>query len=241
MATIAQTLPRARGGGRFYLRINILLLAVVFVGFSHSYFLSSWLAPQRPALSGLLHFHGAVATLWLLLMVSQPLLIARGDIRLHKRIGLVGAAVAVLMPLSAILVGIAAIKRGQGSSAIDPRLFFAVPFFGALLFAGLAWTGIALRRHAELHKRLLLMASAAMMDAPIGRLFPVEQFGAIPVLAAPLLTIAAGAIHDRQTRGRVHRIYWIGGAAVLLVHVGRIAIMFTPLGPRFAEAVARLW
>lgn len=241
MASIAPTLPRARGGGRFYLHINLALLAVVVLGFSHSYFLSGWLAPQRPALSGLVHFHGAVATAWFLLMVSQPLLIARGDIRLHRRMGVAGAVIALLVPVSAILVGIAAIKRGQGASAVDPRLFFAVPFFGALLFAGLAWTGVALRRRPEIHKRLLLLASAAMMDAPVGRLFPIQGFGLLPVLAAPLVAVAAGALHDRAILGRVHRVYWIGGAAILLVHVGRIGVMFTPFWPRFAEAIAQLW
>lgn len=241
MATIATPLPRSGARGSFYLRINLALLAVVFVGFSHSYFLSPWLAPQRQALSGLVHLHGAVATGWFLLMVAQPLLVARGNIRLHKQVGWAGAVIALLLPVSTILIGIAAIKRGQGASAVDPRVFFAVPFFGALLFAGLAWTGIALRRHAELHKRLLLLASAAMMDAPVGRLFPIQEFGAIPVLVAPMLAVAAGAIYDKATLGRVHRVYWIGGAAVLLVHFGRIAIMFTTFWPRFADAVAQLW
>ncbi len=241
MATIAQSLPRARAGGSFYLRMNLALLALVFIGFSHSYFLSSWLAPQRPALSGLLHFHGAVASAWFLLMIVQPLLVARGDIRLHKRFGWAGALLAVLVPVSAILVGIAAIKRGQGASSVDPRLFFAVPFFGALLFAGLAWTGIALRRRPEVHKRLMLLASSAMMDAPVGRLFPIQEFGALPVLAAPMLAVAAGAIHDKLSRGSVHRAYCIGGAAILLIHVGRIGMMYAPGWPRFAEWMARLW
>jgi hypothetical protein len=38
------------------------------------------------------------------------------------------------------------------------------------------------------------------------------------------LLIVAAMIHDRRTRGRVHRAYWIAGAVVLAVQVLRVPL-----------------
>jgi hypothetical protein len=143
MATIAAALPRERTRSFFYLGMNLFLLAVLVVGFSRSYFLSAWLAPERPPLTPLFHIHGAIATAWFLTMIVQPALIARGDVRLHKRLGWWAAGLALLMTVLGLLVGVAAMERGPTTSPIDPRKMFAIPFFTSLLFGGLVAAAIA--------------------------------------------------------------------------------------------------
>jgi hypothetical protein len=48
--------------------------------------------------------------------------------------------------------------------------------------------------------------------------------------------IVAAMIHDRRTRGQVHRVYWIAGAAVLAVQVLRV-----PLSKTHAWSVIAQW
>ena len=240
MATIASPLPRA-GRGSFYLGMNLLLLGVVLAGFSRSYFLSPWFTPAGPALTPLFHVHGAIATAWFVAMIVQPALIARGQVRLHMKLGWFLTGLAVLMTVFGLLVGVAAMERGAVAAAIDPRKFFAIPFFAALMFGGTVAAAIAWRRHPETHKRLILLSSGAIIDAPIGRLFPPLDYGLAPLFAGPLLVILAGVLHDKSTRGRVHRAWIVGGTVVMLLHVARIAVMFVPAWVDFADWVIGLW
>jgi hypothetical protein len=239
MTAIAVAGARTRTTSLFYTGMNLLLLGVVVVGFSRTYFLSAWLAPERPALAPLFRIHGGIATAWFLTMVLQPALIAKRQVALHKRIGWIAAVLAVLMTLFGLAAGIAAMQSGIIATPIDPRRFFAVPFFNALLFGGLVGAAIANRKRSEWHKRLILLSSAAIIDAPVGRLFPFADYGLLPILAAPLLVIAAGMIHDLATRAAIHRAWLIGGGIIIFVQVGRIALMFSDSWVGFADWVMR--
>jgi hypothetical protein len=48
--------------------------------------------------------------------------------------------------------------------------------------------------------------------------------GPLAILALWLLPLAAAMAHDVYVSGRVHRLYWIG-MAVLVVGFGRVALM----------------
>jgi hypothetical protein len=62
----------------------------VFVGFARSYFLKGYFgAPPLPSL--LVHVHGAVSTGWIVLFVSQILLVAQHRVGVHRRLGIMGA------------------------------------------------------------------------------------------------------------------------------------------------------
>ena len=82
MATSA--LPRVRGAAlaqidrRFYLTIALVCAAVIFAGFARSYYLKSHF-PLSPALSLLVHVHGAVFTAWVIYFVVQTALIRRAN------------------------------------------------------------------------------------------------------------------------------------------------------------------
>ncbi len=99
-------------------------------------------------------------------------------------------------------------------------------------------------RKPEVHTRLMLVATASMLQAAVGRWFllflaPARAPGAIgPVSLPPVvvtvmpglvvdLLIVAAMIHDRRTTGRVHRVYWIAGACVIAVQVLRVPLSTT--------------
>jgi hypothetical protein len=102
---------------------------------------------------------------------------------------------------------------------------------------------IARVRDTDLHKRLMLVNTAGLLQAAVGRWFvlflaPPPPPGAtavspppvfvtvMPALAVDLL-IVAGMVYDLRTRGRIHRVYWIAGGITLAVQVLRVPLSQT--------------
>ena len=110
--------------------MGLAIAAVTFWGFAASFYLSRWMTapPTTPDWSPLLSLHGAVFTAWMVLMVAQPMLIASRNLRLHRRLGYAGAAVAAAMVVIGNVTAVAAMHGGFKGLG-DPLVFYAVPFF----------------------------------------------------------------------------------------------------------------
>jgi hypothetical protein len=245
MATIASpAAARMKSDRIFYSGMGLVVAATVTWGFAASFYFARWL--PRPALApdmtGLLYLHGAVFTAWVALTVVQPMLIASRNVALHRRLGYFGAGVAAAMVVVGNVAAIAAMDggfRGLG----DPYVFYAVPFFAINSFAVVVWLAIRWRNHAETHKRLILLSNSTILGAAVARI-PVEAIGSgapLTFIFGPDLIIVAGMIYDKATRGRVHRVWLWGGAAVVLSQLVMMGVMGTLWWHGFAEAMAGLW
>ena len=234
---------KAAGGeeGFFFPAMGIAVALVVFAGFARTYYLAHWLSqPARtPEFTPLLQAHAALFTLWILLGALQPALIARGKVALHIRLGVAGAFIAFFVWLLGNLASVEAMKVGYKGVG-DPYAFYAVTFFSMQAFGIIVALGLLKRREAESHKRLMLLSSAAILEAAIGRL-PLDFI----VWTAPLsfylgadLVILAGILHDRSVRGRVHPVWVWGGGALVASQVLRVAIMHSEPWLGFAHWVA---
>jgi hypothetical protein len=128
------------------------------------------------------------------------------------------------------------VKRADAAGfGLVGRAFSVVSFTAIILFAVLVAVALLNVRKPDIHKRLMLVATASLLQAGIGRWFllflrppgvvapPPVVVTILPGLLADLL-IVAGMIHDRKTRGRVHPAYWVGGACVLAVQVLRVPL-----------------
>lgn len=228
----------------FFTGMGIAVAILVFAGFARTYYLSPWLdAPARtPEITPLLHLHAAAFTLWILLQAVQPALIARGNVALHRRLGIGGAALALAVWILGNIASTAAMEVGYKGMG-DPYAFYAITFFSMQAFGIIVALGIAKRRDADAHKRLMLLSNAAILEAAIGRL-PLD----IVAQTAPLsfylgadLIILAGILYDRACRGRVHAVWLWGGGLLLVSQVLRVAIMNSEPWLGFAHAVARLF
>lgn len=232
----------SRSAGRFFFpAMGVTVAFVVFAGFARTYYLSHWLTqPARaPEFTPLLQVHAALFTAWILLGALQPLLIARKNVALHRRLGIAGAALAFMVWILGNVVSIEAMKLGYKGVG-DPFAFYSVTFFSMQAFGIIVGLGIWNRREAETHKRLMLLSSAAILEAAIGRL-PLE----IVALTAPLsfylgadLVILAGILHDRSARGRIHPVWIWGGGTLVASQVLRVAIMHTDAWLGFARWAA---
>jgi hypothetical protein len=241
MATMVA--ERAERDRWFFTGANLAVALFVFAGFARTYYLAPWVSqPTRaPPLTLLLHLHALIFTAWILLGVIQPALIATGRRSLHRRLGYGGAGLAVLVWLLGNLAAVAAMKTGFREVG-DPFAFYAITFFSIQAFGLIVFLAIRWRNRPETHKRMMLLSSAAILEAAVGRL-PLHWVAA----AAPLsfyigadLVIAAGIFYDQATRGRIHAVWRWGGGMLVASQFLRIAIMSTTLWLAFAHAIARL-
>jgi len=247
MATIVQpgvTAKGAKARPKFYLGIGIAVAAAMFYGFYQSFYLNHWFAtpPGMRKLTPLYLVHGTIFSLWLAFAVLQPALIVAKKRKLHKRVGWVALGVACAM----IVIGNVAASEAMnhGFAGTNPKEFYAVPFFDLVVFGSCVGLGVLWRERSETHKRLMLLSYTQLLHAGVGRWpFAILQAGApwTFLIGADLAIIAAGAGYDAITRGKVHRVWIVGGALVLLSEPFRLWIGTTAPWQAYATWVASLW
>jgi hypothetical protein len=243
MATIARPAARMRSDRLFYTSMGVVIAATIFWGFSATFYLSRWITapPTTPDWTPLLYLHGAVFSGWMALLVVQPMLVASRNLRLHRRVGYAGAAIAAAMFLVGNITAVAAMHGGFKGLG-DPLVFYAVPFFAINSFAVTVLLAVLWRNRAEAHKRLMLLANVGIIGAAIARI-PVAslQAGApFTFIFLPNLITIAGMIYDWRTRGRIHPVWIWGGLAMLASQILMMLVMGTAWWHAFAGAMASL-
>jgi hypothetical protein len=115
--------------------------------------------------------HGVGFSCWILLLITQVALVSLRRVDIHRRHGLIGFGLACLIVILGELAAADMLARQQAppGSGLDPRTFYTVPFFGILIFGALIYFAYRERSHSAAHKRLILIATIAIMDAPTGR------------------------------------------------------------------------
>jgi hypothetical protein len=239
MATLArQGVKRER---LFYTAVSLAVALVVFAGFARTYYLGPLFDPpaRMPPMTMWIHVHAAAFTLWIFITVAQPALVASGNRALHRRLGMFAAGVGAAVWLLANIVSAQAMNigyRGMG----DPFAFYAITFFSIQAFGIILILAIARRGDPQAHKRLMLLSSAAILEAAFGRipLHLIELGAPLSFYLGSELIILAGILHDRATRGRVHSVWIWGGGALVASQLLRLVIMQTGPWLAFAHAVA---
>ena len=167
------TLAVGRGSRErfFYTGVAIAMFATVFLGFARSFFLRPWF-PDLPAPTEPVFFvHGVLFTAWLVLLVVQPALVAVRRTDLHRKLGWLGAGLAVAMVALGIVGALTAARRPTGFVGIPlpPLQFLIVPVLDIVLFSAFVALAIARRRDTQSHKRWMLLASVNLLAAGIAR------------------------------------------------------------------------
>jgi len=231
---------KSRGTGRrrerlFYTGMALALLFTVFAGFARTYYLRSYFG--TPALTPLLRLHGVVFTLWLLLLPTQTALVAAGRVRLHRRLGVAGAVLAALM----LLVGTAtAIIRAKiievPPGSASPLVFLTIPLGDMLVFAILVGAGFYFRRRVDVHKRLMLLSTVAILPAAVARLpFAfIQQWGPLAFFGLSDLFILVFLLYDLVSRRRLHPANVWGGLLLVISHPLRLFVGQTQTWLSFA-------
>jgi hypothetical protein len=204
---------RDRSGHQFYVGTAIAALITVGLGFGPALVNP---ASRRASPTPLVIAHGLVTLVWLILYLTQTILIARGYTRLHRQLGTASIPLAVVVIVVGYEATIAMVRRGfdlsgdlLGHAAVPlPRLLGSAvfPLAGLVQFGALAGAALLYRRRSDVHKRLMVLATANLMVEPLAHLFghwriPFRFFG--PTFS---LLPFSSAIHDRLSLGRMHRV-----------------------------------
>jgi hypothetical protein len=229
--------PLARRSDRvFFGAMSLVILAIVFVGFMRTFYLSSYFG--RPAPSSLRALHGAVFSAWVVLFAIQTTLIAVGRRDVHRKLGYAGALLAALMVPLGLVLAIDNARQGHAAPGLQPLPFLIIPVFDMLVFAPLVAAAVYYRRQSPMHKRLMLVATLSLLGAAMARVTGTPGAGGPPVFfGVPDLLILCGVIYDRRTLGRVHPAYKWGGGFVVGSQVLRLALMGTGLWMAIAKAL----
>jgi hypothetical protein len=211
---------KTRSEHRFFGGMAIAIAVTIVVGFARSYYLRPVVPPppllaERP-LTPLIHIHGFVFTAWIVLLLVQARLAATSRIGIHRRLGVVGAVIATLMVVVGTLTALHAVVRGVAPGGAEPRRFLVVPLFALLVFAILFVAAIRARRTPQTHKRLMLLATIALLPPALAR-WVIVYLGLGPpvVLALSALFVVPVVVWDLRTRGRLHPATLWGGLLVV--------------------------
>ena len=230
----------ARSERPLFIAGALLAALVIFAGFARTFYLKGLFG--TPPLSSLLMTHGVVMTLWIVLFIAQIALVANGRTGLHRRLGLLGGCVAVLIVVMGVAAAIDAGRRGfTPASQITPLMFMAIPIIDVGVFGTLVGAALLKRRRAATHKRLMLLATLGIVTPGAARL-PLDfiKQGGLPaffgVMIACVLTVV---VIDTVRNRRLHPAFgW--GAALLIASVPlRIALAQTAEWQQFAAWLLR--
>jgi hypothetical protein len=238
MATVpdlSRAIPR-----RQYPWIPLCIAALVLVGFAQTYYLK--LLFGTPALPLLVHLHGLLMTAWVLLFVVQARLVATRNVPLHRRLGIIGVVLLVLIPVVSAVVAVHGAKLGH-SPGPPPLVFLTVPLFNVAAFAILGGTGVLLRRrHSDWHRRLMLLATLNLLPPPMGRF--AAQYLHAPGLPFAFgvadLAIIACLVYDTVKHRRLHPAFGWGLALVLTWEGAALALGGTAGWLHFAGWLTQL-
>lgn len=213
----------ARKPKYFYTCIGFLFLILTFLGFFPSF---QNMRHGSLQVHWLTHFHSLVMTSWLLLYLTQTMLIATGNLRIHRSLGILSFAVGISVIITMIVVSfhfLIANHPPEGSFIFDTLLFdfSEIPCFSLLFLWGMKLR----KRDSGAHKRLLTLATVALLLAAVDRIqrnnafpslgveYPITSFIYLNILLVPLF------VYDFIMLKRIHKITLIGTAIIIFLQV----------------------
>ena len=161
----------------FFGGMAILLCVIVFIGFARTYFLAGMVRAPLP--SRIVHLHGAVFTLWMILFLIQSALISAKRVAWHRSFGTIAFCLPPIMIALGVIAAIRGLTRGVRIGPLDPATSLSISLLGIACFAVLIFAAWRARRQPDAHKRLILVATIGLTGAAFGR-FPWVEIGFPP-------------------------------------------------------------
>lgn len=192
----------------FFTSLSLLMLLIVLAGFAPSYFLRGAMFAHMPTV--LVHLHGAVFSAWIVLFAVQSSLVAVGNVRLHRKLGWLGAILAAAMVVLGVLAPSGALRRGAFIPPIfTPASFLIDNVIGILIFGAFVAVAVGKRNNVKVHKRLLFIANVILLPPALSRI-PVVQHHGFLIPAILLGLLLALIVFDLITHRRVLLVTVIG-------------------------------
>jgi hypothetical protein len=203
---------------RHYFRtVSGITLALTIWGFSDNLF---WRVEQPSNSDPKFIVHGLSCLAWMIVFFTQASLVGRGNVTLHRRLGVAAFSVAIAVTLSTTWLFVAVWKGWSTMPIYAQANRLLLPTFAACVL--LAYVN---RRDRERHKRYLLIGTLCMLEPVLSRAFdPLDpilrdypaaivdgawQLFAVVVWTGLFLSLFA---YDRLVDGKIHRVSSVGFA-----------------------------
>jgi prepilin signal peptidase PulO-like enzyme (type II secretory pathway) len=148
----------------------------------------------------------------------------RGNTRLHRRVGAFGIWYGFLVLAMGLVVSFAAplIHLAAGEWDMERAAgFLLIPLGDMALFGGFFIAAVVYRRTPEIHKRLIVLATVALLFAAVGRMHFIQSRSLLVLIwLSPVLVAMA---YEAIRRRRLDRVYG-RGLVILLVGLSRVAV-----------------
>jgi hypothetical protein len=248
-------LASTRGAGLpgeriFFAAMSVSLLAAVVLGFGRTFLFTPWFPEARALVppEGFFFFHGVAAAAWFVLLITQATLVALGRVRRHRQLGQFGVLLAAVIVVLGLYGGLLAAGRPGGfiGMPVPPLQFLVVPVAAITVFAVFVALAIAGRADPQSHKRYMLLASIAMIEAAVarwpfgfmGQPSPVPGLGVFELVTC--LFLVPLAAWDLASRRRLHPVTLWGGLALVATLLLRLPLASTEAWQGFARWAVRL-
>ena len=215
----------------FYLGYGLFAVIAVLIGFSTTYALP--MARQTFSAPWFVHLHGASALGWVLLLITQTQLVRAQRTPLHRRIGLIGLPLAILVWISGVATAAWAAERDYPTTGSAASSNLAGTTIGLGLFVALVVAAVIFRKQPDWHKRLLILATIQVLWPAFFRwrhLLPMipnpDVWLAIVLAYAP---IVVAALRDYRICGRIHPVWLYVAPALVFEQV--VEFIFFDRGP----------
>jgi hypothetical protein len=187
------------------------------------------------------HLHGVAMLAWLALLIVQPTLVSRDNLALHRRLGWIGAGLALFITALGIFTGLASLVLNRFPPFFTPPYFLALTTVESLVFGLMVWAAIRRRHTTAWHRRLMIGATIVILEPALGRLLPMPLmigWSDIPIGLIQLGVVGIIALYDRRTLGRIHPATKAIAAIVIAVRVTIYVLAMTPPVIALAERLA---
>jgi hypothetical protein len=190
-------------GQYFYFFMSLLIAATVIYGFSHT--IDRNLIHASPLPPFILYIHAIVFPAWVVFFIVQSALIRSHNVGLHRRLGWFGVGLAAAIVVVGTWTAISIVKFSiEQKDPFNSTAFTIVQVMDLACFAVPFALAIYWRKKPEFHRRLVLIASCALLDAAFGR------FPELPLVFSPAgvdALICLGVIRDLVVERRAHKVY----------------------------------
>lgn len=215
-----------------YVFMAALLIAVILVGFIPDSVgkIAAVEAGMRPPFPLAMHAHAVLMGSWMLLLLTQTVLMATGRRQGHMQLGVAGMVLApalviagfVLVPTNLqSFIRFSADAPPEMQAQVQGFLRFMTDIALVQLRAGICFLLLVIlalrarKRDSGLHKRLIILATIVPIPAALDRmpfLYHSMPASAWTVDLWPLFCIAPMFLWDLYRQKSIHKAYWIYAA-----------------------------
>lgn len=202
----------------FYAAMAVIFASAAIVGFAPNSLAILGGTKENPPL--LVHIHAAAMSCWLLLLSTQAILAASGNLRIHKRLGMASLVLAPTMVAIMVSLAFPLFQSGEHACSIAVIQIKRVTLFSSFFLLAI----IARKRDSESHKRLMFLATLVVIDAAFNRMqWFLPDFGFTNSMALThayeLLLLVPLLAYDWLKSGRIHPVYVFGVPVILAFSV----------------------